>query len=699
MSARYQVALARIRHRPFSFGNPVDAQLLQDHTLKVDTANELLANSDQLARHIAVMGVSGSGKSKFLEQLGRHFIDTLNGFTFIDPHGDTAEALLAYIVQEKGESFLDQVHYLEPTTDLTFSFDPFARLFADPNPDTFAERRIKLVEDLRGVLMRATAAADAEVMKRLKRYLTTMLTIIATPLDNGSRFSLADIDVFLSRFHDWHDEAVRRVRDNLPRAARQDLDELASLSTGKRSDEISSTVNLIRTFINPISEQVFGLHAPSIDFQEVIAKRKIVIVNLKTDAVHRDHTKPIAGFIIRELMNIAQSTPEEQRVPHNLMIDEAGEYLGEDFKDILEECRKYKLSLCVGGQTMSSFQLGDSVDIGSELQSHCKTVVCFQQRSITDVEVLARYLAIPNRILYQQLQPMQVDAPELDQIKLMKSWTDSHGGSRSESHGTMLGSGEGAGLSIAKSQSDGGSTIISQSHTDATGENTTSGAGTSAGEINSQSKNLGTSHHPMMVDGQMIVLPSSMMATGAGQAFSNNKSYFDSHGSSSSSADSSGIAQVESHSDSSSLSRSSMKSKFASLNESTTEAENWSKGEAVSQQLRTGSKIVWVPTGQPLYAIPYQDAIYEHMLSTLPQQMAFVRSQITGVEQSLLFRVHNMERIAISKEAVAAFVDQLADRHRYMFRKRTDADTAQERRLDAIFHGDDNGPQDNPLTL
>lgn len=59
---------------------------------------------DDLAVHLAVLGGSGSGKSKFLERLCRCRMEarlvrpegTGGGFCLIDPHGDLSEDLLAY---------------------------------------------------------------------------------------------------------------------------------------------------------------------------------------------------------------------------------------------------------------------------------------------------------------------------------------------------------------------------------------------------------------------------------------------------------------------------------------------------------------------------------------------------------------------------------------------------------------------------
>lgn len=53
---------------------------------------------DQLAAHMHVLGVTGTGKSKFLESLWPQLFLRGGGVTFIDPHGQSADFLMDYLV-------------------------------------------------------------------------------------------------------------------------------------------------------------------------------------------------------------------------------------------------------------------------------------------------------------------------------------------------------------------------------------------------------------------------------------------------------------------------------------------------------------------------------------------------------------------------------------------------------------------------
>ena len=62
-----------------------------------------------------VVGSTGMGKSEFLKAMAIQDIEAGRGVCFIDPHGDTAEALLDYIPENR----IKDVVYFDPD-DLQF---------------------------------------------------------------------------------------------------------------------------------------------------------------------------------------------------------------------------------------------------------------------------------------------------------------------------------------------------------------------------------------------------------------------------------------------------------------------------------------------------------------------------------------------------------------------------------------------------
>src|SRR5438067_677424 len=75
--------------------------------------------SEQMAQsHMAILGTTGSGKSRLANLYMRMLARARRGFGVIDPHGDLAEDMLAYVALKKlqGDGSLAQrVHYVEPS--------------------------------------------------------------------------------------------------------------------------------------------------------------------------------------------------------------------------------------------------------------------------------------------------------------------------------------------------------------------------------------------------------------------------------------------------------------------------------------------------------------------------------------------------------------------------------------------------------
>src|ERR1019366_8510518 len=126
-----------------------------------------------LAVHMAVLGGSGSGKSKFLELMLQQRLLDGKAFGLWDPHGDLAKSLLALVAAQKayGDDVLwRKVHYLELTVDSIFSFDLVARAPRRTDVGDYAYYqwlRVR-VERVWKVIMRRVSEQDQDVMVRLK---------------------------------------------------------------------------------------------------------------------------------------------------------------------------------------------------------------------------------------------------------------------------------------------------------------------------------------------------------------------------------------------------------------------------------------------------------------------------------------------------------------------------------------------------
>ena len=74
--------------------------------------------------HMHVLGASGRGKSKFLENLIRQDIEHRHGLCLIDPHGTLYDEIVTWCAHHR-LSGRRKIHLIDPSeTDWTVGFDP-----------------------------------------------------------------------------------------------------------------------------------------------------------------------------------------------------------------------------------------------------------------------------------------------------------------------------------------------------------------------------------------------------------------------------------------------------------------------------------------------------------------------------------------------------------------------------------------------
>ena len=638
----------QIRSLPMELAIPLEIQRAKDTTILFPQDTTLSVPYEHLSTHMALLGTTGSGKSRMVQGICQHFISTMHGFTFIDPHGDTAEALLDYCVRQAIRSGDDEIiprlHYLQPSEHQMFSFDPLriSRDWDERADATFAERnRIRTrAKGLVDVLLRRFSGVDKDVMRRLGRWLENAMVVLATPLPSGERLAFSDILVMLQPTHADYPRIIKQLRSKLPAAILEDLDYLTSLPRRRDQDfYLESSMNNVRAFADDTTEAIFGNHATPIDFEKVLKQREILIVNLRpSPSLPESTARSIADFLIHSLSSAAAGLTKKERTSHTLFIDEASQFVAEDLGQYLDQARKWKLSVALIGQQLSSFQRGD-VDIGENVVNHCKLFASFQQKGLDDVEKLGKFFALPNLLLEEGDQRHQVPDASRDRIVTLLD--------RSR------------GNSTTQSKAKGFADAISRADTVAEGHSTTHGDTQSSGMGIGQFEGIGQSANFVNMDGQLVSLPTSSSNTGMSNFQSDSVGSMDAESNSSSKA----VSLAKSHADI--ITKGTAESKMESM--------------TIKQSLVAGTKSIFDPTGQPRYALPYQYAMSEHLLTTLPDRCCLLRGRIDDVEQTILIRSPDvpdpLPDTPEADEQRRQFLERLFASKDYLFRP-TDVDQA-----------------------
>lgn len=144
-----------------------------------------------------------------------------------------------------------------------------------------------------------------------------------------------------------------------------------------REEAISPVLNKCRAFLtDPVVRNTIGHPRSSFNFRWMMDHRKILLCNLAKGSIGGDNSRLLGSLIVLQEKLAAlsrQDTPEPDRVPHVLYVDEAANFIG-DFESILSETRKYGLILTPAFQNLESLPRETVMAIFS----NCATVISFR---------------------------------------------------------------------------------------------------------------------------------------------------------------------------------------------------------------------------------------------------------------------------------------------------------------------------------
>ncbi len=385
------VELATIFHLPDQKNIPT-SQVERQASKQVDGPNQLLSegflmgynvyrgvkkeirlSTNDRRRHTYIIGQTGTGKSKLLENLALQDMLDGKGFAFIDPHGDSAEELLGMVPKER----VEDVIYFNPG-DMESPVG--LNLFEFETKD----QRDFLVQEAIAMLYRLYDPGHTGIIgPRYEHWFrNAALTIMSDP--DGSSF----IDI-PQVFNDdaFAKEKIKHVTDQTV------LDfwnkEMAQTSDYHKSEVLGWFVSKFGAFLsNEMMRNVIGQTKSGFNLREIMDNKKILLVNLSKGKTGELNSQLLGMIFVMKFQAAAMSRadiPEDQRQDFALYVDEFQNFATDSFESILSEARKYRLNLILANQFVS--QLTDKIreaiigNVGTVISGRIGT---------TDAELMAK---------------------------------------------------------------------------------------------------------------------------------------------------------------------------------------------------------------------------------------------------------------------------------------------------------------------
>ncbi|OGD74589.1 hypothetical protein A2228_03875 [Candidatus Collierbacteria bacterium RIFOXYA2_FULL_46_10] len=294
------------------------------------------------ARHMYIIGKTGTGKSELLMDMILQDIRAGKGVCFIDPH-DTVEKILEYIPPERAEDVI----YFDPS-------------------DTERPMGLNLLEARTEEEKQFVASSIINLMYKL--YDPHKTGIIGPRFEHAIRNAMMTVMVepgatFIEIVRILTDqkfvqELLPKVQDPIVR--RYWTDQIAQTADFHKSEVLDYIVSKFGRFItDKMMRNIIGQSYSSFDFRKVMDEGKILLINLAKGRIGEENSAFLGLVLVPKILVAAmsrQDIPEKDRRDFNLYVDEFQNFATPDFATILSEARKYHLNLTVANQFIGQIE-------------------------------------------------------------------------------------------------------------------------------------------------------------------------------------------------------------------------------------------------------------------------------------------------------------------------------------------------------
>ena len=383
-------------------------------------------NPEDLDEHFYVLGRSGTGKSNLLKQLALADAARGSGLCFIDPIGSTAEKLVTDLSRyaataasgctktsrdaarrdrsplnpcdasgrdvshpaQKGKSPVSNAPYTDKDIIYFDAADVDNPIGINPLYNVAPEDRAKTVSDI--LQMFEGIWHDTGWGPRMESIFRAALhTLVENP--HCMRPSL------LTVFRLLLDESFR-AETKTAIANKQVLDwwdfrfDRGDLNSRTRREWVEPVLNKIDTLsLDPVIRNIIGQPRCNLDFEEIVRRKQILIVNLNQNKIGLDNAAFIGMLVLSRLRQAAAKVGSRDN-PFTLTLDEAHSFPTMELTKIIHQGRHSGLFARLAHQNLEQFD----PKIGSALRNGCGSLAVFAVGS-RDAETIVNDLEHQHR--------------------------------------------------------------------------------------------------------------------------------------------------------------------------------------------------------------------------------------------------------------------------------------------------------------
>lgn len=317
-----------------------DGIVLGTNTYRGSTTEVRFSMMDR-ARHLYVIGQTGTGKTSFMKTLIEQDIRNGEGVCFIDPHGNDILDVLASVPPERYKDviYFDPAELSRPFGLNLLEYDP-----SRPEQKTF------IVNELLAIFRRLYGDVPESMGPAFEQYFRNATLLVMEDPESGS--TMMDIARVLSNTS-FRNMKLSKSRNPV---VNQFWQEIATKAEGEASlaNIVPYITNKFDDFTaNDFMRPIIGQQNSSFNFREVMDTKKILLVNLSKGRLGERNANLLGLILVGKIFMAALSRADNPRgdfPPFYLYIDEFQNITTNSIPGILSEARKYKLSLTIAHQ-------------------------------------------------------------------------------------------------------------------------------------------------------------------------------------------------------------------------------------------------------------------------------------------------------------------------------------------------------------
>ena len=389
-------------------------------------------------KHLYVCGGTGTGKSKFLENLIRQDIRNWHkskcGLLLLDPHGSLYDGIIEWLAWN--ERILDV-----PVIPIDLRQDDWVVSYNLLRQRGLADPAV-LVDNLTDAMAYVWGQGGTNQTPLFARWAGNVLRALYE-----KKLTLIEAEYLVDR-------VAKQVRyamtaDLKDKPSRQDWEFVDTLSAKDFEAQIGSTVNRLQRFIrNQTMRRMFGQPEVSLDLGKALEQGSIILVSLATERarVSKENAELFATLLLSDLWTAAQERGKRDGVkPFYVYLDEFQRFVTPTISDNLDEARGFGLHLTLAHQFPN--QLIDRGENGrrvyNSIMENASSKVVFRLSHEDNLRVMAQWLFMG------VMNPDEIKH-ELYSTKVME-YREEMRTIHSQSRGTSAGGGAFSGITATES--------------------------------------------------------------------------------------------------------------------------------------------------------------------------------------------------------------------------------------------------------